>query len=121
MEIKIIGDDFCVCKIDDIKKVKFEDEFVFVSKTDEELSLVCKKESAPKDTIKISYGYTAFRIEGELDFSLIGILANISAILAKEKISIFAISTYNTDYVLVSAEKKELAINALKNNGYIIK
>jgi hypothetical protein len=55
-----------------------------------------------------------------LDFSLIGILSKLSTILAEEKIGIFAVSTYNTDYILVKEEQFEKAINALKKNGYEI-
>lgn len=121
MELKMIGDEFCVCQIKDIADVNFDDEFVFLSKTDDELSLVCRKEFVPENAINVSYGFTAMRFEGVLDFSLIGILSKIAAILAEEKISIFAISTYNTDYVLISTEKKEAAVKALKENGYSIK
>ena len=60
------------------------------------------------------------RIEDTLDFSLIGILAKISAILADNKIGIFVVSTYNTDYILTKAENFEKAISLLSDNGYEI-
>ena len=63
-------------------------------------------------------GWKGFRIEGVLDFSLIGILSKISAILAENKVGIFAVSTYNTDYIFVKEENFDKAINALKDNGY---
>lgn len=120
MELKILKDNFSVCKIIDIKEVNFADEYVFLSKTDEELSLVCKTESLPKDCIEVEKGWRGFRVQGTLDFSLIGILSKLSSILADNGISIFAISTFNTDYILVKEEKFEEAMDALEKNGYLI-
>jgi Uncharacterized conserved protein len=71
-----------------------------------------------QQTLQVDEGWKAFRVQGVLDFSLIGILAEISGILAKQKISVFAISTYNTDYILTKAESFEKAITALQENGY---
>jgi len=66
-------------------------------------------------------GWKGFRIEGILDFSLIGILSKISAILADNKIGIFAVSTYNTDYILVKEGDLERAAQALSKAGYVVK
>ena len=93
-------------------------EFYFIGKTDEELSLVCKAEDAPVDTVERDDGWKGFRIQGTLDFSLIGILSKLSGILADHNISIFAISTYNTDYILVREENFEKALNVLASEGY---
>ena len=60
----------------------------------------------------------SFRIQGVLDFSLTGILAKIAALLAEEKIGIFAVSTYNTDYILVKKENEEKALGKLAGAGY---
>lgn len=78
MELKVIDGDFTVCKTDDISKVDFNDELCFVGKTDEELSLVCTTEYAPSDTLVREDGWKCFRIDGVLDFSLVGILSEIS-------------------------------------------
>jgi hypothetical protein len=120
MELKILDCNFSVCKIKDVKDVDFTDEFVFVGKTDEELSLVCRSDKVPEDRIAIEKGWRAFRVQGELDFSLIGILSKISSILAENGVSIFALSTFNTDYILVKEEKLNDAIGALQKNGYDI-
>ena len=69
MDIKVIDKEFAVCKINDVTEVNFNDEFCFVGKTDEELSLVCSSEFVPKNTIVCDSGWRAFRIEGILDFS----------------------------------------------------
>ena len=114
IKIKAIGRDFSVCKVKDYSKVNLDAEFCFKGKTDEEKSLVCLTEDVPDNTIEREDGWKAFRIEGILDFALIGILSKISALLAENEIGIFAISTYNTDYILVKEKNylkaKELLI-----------
>ena len=74
----------------------------------------------PDKTIKRDDGWKCFRIQGVLDFSLIGILSKLSAVLAENKIGIFAVSTYNTDYILVKEENFDRALNVLASEGYII-
>lgn len=120
MNLKVIAEEFCVCKINDISQVDFSDVYCFVGKTDEELSLVCTSKNVPSNIIESEYGWRAFRIEGVLDFSLIGILSEISTILADNKIGIFAISTFNTDYILTKKENFKTALNVLKSKGYSI-
>ncbi|MGB4590130.1 MAG: ACT domain-containing protein [Clostridiaceae bacterium] len=121
MQIKIINQDFSVCKVPDLTQVNYSDEFCFIGKTDEELSLVCSTNLVPKNAIECDYGWKAFRIQGILDFSLIGILSKISTLLAENEIGIFAVSTFNTDYILTKEENFEKAIMTLEQNGYDIK
>ncbi len=120
MKIKSIEYEFSVCKVSDLSKLDWSGEYCFAAKTDEELSWVCVTETAPENCLAREDGWRAFRIEGELDFSLIGILARISDLMAKNQIGIFVVSTYNTDYVLVKAENHEKALTALENDGYDI-
>lgn len=120
MELKIIPHPFTVCKVDRLAPSDLEGEFCFIGKTDEELSLVCITERTPKDTLQREDGWRAFRIQGVLDFSLIGILSPIAALLAQNRIGIFAVSTYNTDYILVKQENLERAVQALTEAGYRI-
>ena len=107
-----------VCKVEDISAINLSTEFFFIGKTDEELSLVCRTEDTPANTAERDDGWRGFRIEGVLDFSLIGILSKISTILAENQIGIFAVSTYNTDYILVKAENYNRAMDALSAEGY---
>ena len=118
MELQRIKRDFSVCKVTDYSKVNLESEYCFIGNTDEENSLVCLTEDAPDNTTEREDGWRAFRIQGVLDFSLIGILAKISTLLAKEKIGIFVVSTYNTDYILVKKENEMKAISCLIREGY---
>jgi len=121
MELERIDADLSVCKIKKVTDVNFSDEYWFLSKTDEELSLVCQTKNVPSAYEEREDGWKAFRIQGILDFSLVGILAEISSILANDRIGIFAISTYNTDYILVKEVNFERALDVLKYEGYHIK
>lgn len=120
MKIERIDGGFSVCKAASLSDIDLFRDFCFIGKTDEELSLVCRTEDVPADTLEREDGWGAFRIQGVLDFSLIGILAKISGILAEKGIGIFVVSTYNTDYVLVKAGDFEKALRTLEQAGYEI-
>lgn len=120
MEIKRIEYNFSVCKVADYSLVKLDSEYSFIGKTDEEKSLVCITEDVPSNVTEREDGWMAFRIQGVLDFSLIGILSEISGILAENKIGIFVISTFNTDYVLTKKENYQMALDVLNRAGYKI-
>jgi hypothetical protein len=88
-------------------------EFVSLSRTPDELSVVCPEELVP-DGVKADKGWRSFKVQGPLDFTLTGILTYLLQPLAQQQISIFAISTFDTDYILVKEEKLPEAIQALK-------
>ena len=112
---------FSVCKVIDYSGIDLTKPFCFTAATDEENSLVCPELLVPDNTTAQDDGWKCFRIIGQLDFSLIGILARISEVLALNKIGIFAISTFNTDYILTKEENFEKALKVLKDAGYDIK
>ena len=118
VELKRLSHNLTVCKVKRIKDIYFDADFFFIGKTDEEISLVCKTEDTPADVIEREDGWNGFRIQGILDFSLIGILSKLSTILAENGIGIFAVSTYNTDYILVKSENFEKAMKVLEEQGY---
>lgn len=118
MVLKRIQHDLTVCKVESEEEIDLKKEFYFIGKTDEEISLVCVTKDTPEKTTERDDGWKGFRIEGVLDFSLIGILSKISGILAENKIGIFAISTFNTDYILVKDEKYNSALDVLAKAGY---
>ena len=118
MKLKKLPYNFTVCKAADLSAIKLSADFFFVGRTDEELSLVCRTEDVPENTVERDDGWRGFRIEGVLDFSLIGILSKLSTILAENKIGIFAVSTYNTDYILTKAENFDRAMDILAAAGY---
>lgn len=120
MEIKRMDYNFSVCKVADYSLVKLDSEYSFIGKTDEEKSLVCITEDVPSNVTEREDGWMAFRIQGVLDFSMIGILSEISGILAENKIGISVISTYNTDYVLTKKENYQRALDVLNRARYKI-
>lgn len=120
MEIKKIDYDFSICKVKDFSMVDLESEYCFTGKTDEECSLVCITQNVPDNIIERDDAWKGFRIQGVLDFSLIGILSKISCLMAENGIGIFAISTFNTDYILTKSENFSKAIELLSKAGYRI-
>lgn len=91
--------------------------FFNISRTREELSLVCETAFVPPSVQKRSDGWRVLKVQGLLDFAQTGILSSIAGPLARAKISIFAVSTFNTDYILVKADTLERAKEALSKSG----
>ena len=116
--LEVLPRRFSVCRLKDHAGISADAQFLFFAKTDEEFSLVCPEDSVP-DAVEIrDDGWRTFRIRGILDFSLIGILAGISSVLADAGVGIFAVTTYNTDYILVKEENLTKAAVALESAGY---
>lgn len=120
MELKALPQKLTVCKVTSCTDIPLDDELFFVGRTDEELSLVCETANVPTGAIEREDGWRAFRIQGVLDFSLVGILAKLTGVLARNGIGLFAISTFNTDYVLVKEERFSEALGLLADEGYTI-
>lgn len=94
--------------------------FLSITRTSEELSIVCTAALVPAG-VERGPAWRAFKVDGPLDFALTGILVAIAAPLAAAGISIFALATYNTDYVLVRADKMEAAVQALRSAGHTVR
>jgi hypothetical protein len=94
--------------------------FFAITRTDEELSLVLP-ESVEIDSERSETGWSCFKVQGPLEFGLVGILAGIAETLAQIGVSIFALSTFDTDYILVKREQAQAAREALVTVGYIVK
>ena len=119
MTLQILSDKFSVSKLSRMPDLSTIDGIYFTACTDREISLVCGESSVPLDiALCVDSGWRAMRIKGELDFSLVGILSAISDALASCKISVFALSTYDTDYVLVKDIASARA--CLESAGYEI-
>jgi len=121
IDIEPLDVSLSVCKVENYSGIDISKPFCFTGSTDEEHSLVCPTDMVPDNTTARDDGWKAFRIVGVLDFSLIGILAKISKILATNEIGIFAISTYNTDYILTKEERFDKALEVLRAAGYRLK
>ncbi len=118
MKLRFFDGEFSVCRLSDGGGLDVAADFFFLAKTPDEASLVCPSDSAPPDALEVERGWRMFRVEGRLDFALVGILAGITRVLAEKGISVFAASTFDTDYVLVKEDRREDARNALRDAGY---
>ena len=118
MRIATFAAPLSVCKVESLADVDLSRELTFVGVTDREISVVCPTSCVPPQTLAREDGWRAMRVEGQLDFSLVGILANISGVLARSGVAIFAVSTYDTDYVLVRQGDLSTACDALESAGY---
>ncbi|NNU77837.1 ACT domain-containing protein [Clostridium estertheticum] len=122
LTMKLLNEKFAVCRLNKNESMPEwvkNSSFYSITKTSDELSIVCSQDSIPSN-IKCEKDWRILKVEGPLDFSLIGIISSISTILALKRISIFAVSTYDTDYILVKNKDIDNTILALSNERYEI-
>jgi hypothetical protein len=122
LAMKLLDEKFAVCRLDkgaSVPEWALKSSFYSVTKTSDELSVVCSEDAVPSG-VKCESGWRILKVLGPLDFSLIGIISSISSVLADRKISIFAVSTYDTDYILVKDSYIGEAVSALTEKGYEI-
>lgn len=117
MKIEQLKGEFAVCRLK--QKAFPEGGFVSLTVCDDEISLVCEADKTPPDCVAEA-NWAALRIAGTLDFSLVGVLAGLTDILATAGVSVFAISTYNTDYLFIKIKNLECAKKALEAGGHTI-
>ena len=94
--------------------------FFSVTRTPDELSIVCPEERVPAG-VTCERGWRAFKFEGPFEFGMMGVLASVAAPLAQSEVSILAIATYDTDYVLVEESQLVLAMQALRERGHEVR
>ena len=109
-----------LCKVLSPAEINLYADFFFIGKTDEELSLVCLTSDVPVHTTHRNDGWRGFRIEGALDFAPVSALSELTSLLVDKRIDIFAVSTFNTDYILVKDTQFERAIEVLTHRGYAV-
>jgi len=95
-------------------------QFVSITRTDSELSVVCGQEAVPKG-VRCERGWRCLRVAGTLDFSLVGVLASLLNPLAEAGISVFVVSTFDTDYLLVKEDNLEAATEVLARRGHAVR
>ena len=118
MKLTLLEPSFSVIQVKNIDPSMLKIVPLFFAQTSEELSLVLPTTNVPSEAINREDGWKAIKIIGVLDFSMIGIIARISSFLAEESISIFALSTFNTDYILIKEHQVEQARTVLNENDY---
>jgi hypothetical protein len=114
-DLRVLPGRYAICRL--AADAPLPASFFSITRTPDELSVVCVEAEAPEGA-KTERGWHIFQVIGPLEFSLTGILAAIAAPLAQAGVSIFAISTFDTDYVLVKEENLAQAMNALRNAGH---
>ena len=118
MRLKFLPQSFSVCQLP-MEAAPVGRKWSFTGKTEDEYSLVCPTEQVPADALRREDGWRGFCVdEGPLDFSMIGVLARISRVLAEAQVGIFVISTYNTDYIFLKETQMAAAQEALIRAGY---
>jgi hypothetical protein len=122
MNFTLLRERYSVCRYgpEEMPSLDFGgQELMCVARTTEETSVVCRSGLAV-GAARVEDGWRALRIEGPLDFGLVGILAAASGLLAEAGVSIFAISTFDTDYILVKEARLEDAVTALRAGGHAV-
>lgn len=117
MTIEVLSGRYAVCKPKQTMQIPLDAQFFSLTVTDNEISLVCEESQMPQDC-EAQKGYSAMRIAEVLDFSLTGVISKISGILAKARVSIFVVSTFDTDYILVKHTDLKRSVESLTSNGY---
>ena len=120
MKLRLLEPAFAVCKIPSPADADLRAPYTFLSITEEEVSLVCEAGRVPARATAAEQDFRCLKIEGPLDFSMVGVIAGISAILAEHGVSLFVISTYDTDYILLKANALERAVTILLERGYTL-
>lgn len=121
LTLAILPDTFAVCRLaaDAPIPAWARGDFISITRTRDELSIVCPQNDVPRD-LKCERDWRALRVVGTLDFALTGILASLAMPMADADIPIFSISTFDTDYLLVQSRDLERALSALTQAGHTI-
>jgi hypothetical protein len=123
LNIRLLQGELAVCRLSPQSPIPEwaigEKGFVSITRTADELSIVCAEDLAPKDA-KCERNWRVFKMEGPFDFALTGILVSVARPLNEAGISILSISTYDTDYVMVKSKDKDKAVAILRSAGHSV-
>ena len=120
LTLSLLPGELAICQLQadaDVPGWAFLGEFTSVTRTADELSIVCQKADVPAET-RCEMGWRCLKVGGPVDFSLTGVLASLTAPLAQAGIGIFVVSTFDTDYILIKEEQVDKAIEALSEVGH---
>ena len=117
--LEVLLGTFAICRLDAAADVPdwATGEVVSITRTPDELSIVCPEDSVPEN-IRIESGWRCLRVAGPLDFSMVGVIAALTCTLAAANISVFVVSTFSTDYLLVKEDDLEAAVESLVEAGH---
>ena len=120
LSLSVLGEPLAICRLKPTSEIPSwakVGSFFSVTRTADELSIVCPEGRVPSD-VQCEEGWRAMKIEGPLDFSLVGVLSSVTEPLAEEGVSVFAISTFDTDYILVKEAQLDSTIAVLRGWGH---
>jgi hypothetical protein len=123
LALSILVDTFAICRLGKdtaIPDWALTSPFVSITRTSDELSIVCPQSNVP-DGIKCERGWRCLKVEGTLDFALTGILVSLATPLAQAGIGIFVLSTYDTDYLMVKEIHLQQAVLVLSQAGHRVR
>src|SRR5687768_15806454 len=118
----VLPDLFAVCRLDKDAPIPIwatVGTLFSITRTADELSIVCRQSLVP-DSTRCEGGWRCLRVAGTMDFSMIGVIASFSRLLAEADIGIFVLSTFDTDYLLVKADNLNKAVAALRASGHAV-
>ncbi|MDE0863258.1 MAG: ACT domain-containing protein [Rubripirellula sp.] len=127
LNLEVLPGSYAICRLDCIEAVPEwvqgvapgADAFVSITRTSDELSIVCLDADIP-DHVKAERDWRCMRVAGKLDFALVGVIAKLTKHLADATVSVFVVSTFDTDYLLVKEDDWARAVTALSNGGYSV-
>ncbi len=121
LQLELLTDTFAICRLGPAESVPewVTGEVISVTRTPLELSIVCSQENVPKDA-KCELGWRCLRVAGPLDFSLVGVISSLTGTMAAANISVFVVSTFDTDYLLIKRADLHAAVESLNAAGHTI-
>ncbi len=123
LRLTTLDERLAVCRLDagaEVPGWAIASSIFSVTRTTNELSIVCPEKRVPSE-VKCEKGWRAFKLEGTFEFSLVGVLASIAVPLAEAGVGVFAVSTFDTDYVLVKEDQLDLAASTLRERGHEVR
>jgi len=122
LTLELLTATFAVCRLDFDAPIPdwAHCDFVSITRTRDEMSIVCRQEEVPDD-VQAERGWRCLRVVGKLEFSLVGVIASLTKVLADAEISVFVVSTFDTDYLLVRQIDVNRTVEALKDAGHTVR
>ena len=122
LALVLLSQKYAVCRLDPNGRIPpwalLGDEFVSLTRTYSELSVICLEENVPQEGTQADRGWRCLKVEGRFDFSTAGVHASLAIPLAEANISALAVATYETDHLLIKQEEIEHAIRVLTQSGH---